>query len=186
MGAVLATAAILTVACTPANHQRSYFQPPGSATGSGIYVDAGHAFTFSDMAVRNSTDEPVTLDRVSIIGPARGFRIVGALARRLVGREFLSGDLTFPPSSSHATSVLSGRRPLRGFVVNPKNHPGASVQIMIGLLPTARGRNFIHGVALHYHDEHGDSHTYAIPTAVLGCTNHESRCQIDGPVDLVP
>ncbi len=142
--------------------------PPQSAA---FDTTIAHPFTFGDIYVANAGNDPVVLEKVSMVDPSRGVEIVGTRARRATFHTFvLAGDDNWPPSSVAATRYYTGLRPLAGMSL-AAGTPSHGVQILVGIHQTRDGRAVIRSFQISYRSG-GHPYTATVPYALTMCVSN--------------
>jgi hypothetical protein len=115
----------------------------GAPHGSGLLSEPGDPLTYGGIAVYNSGTEPAILERVVLVRPNKGMRLVGALAGPVPWGGFVLAFADFPPPEDYLPAWMvrpPTLHPLEGFVVPPQ--PRASedtarmTKIYVGLEST--------------------------------------------------
>ena len=130
---------------------------PASSYGAGFFVDVNAPYTFSDVLLGNSGEEPITIDSVALINP-RGLEIVGTRIGRLTPRDYPSGAEGIPPVSYHFNM-----KPIGAAVKNI----GWSSRVRMSA--AGAGISSATGFLLGYHTSSGGEYTATIRYAVAFC-----------------
>jgi len=150
---------------------------PSIRQGSGFPRDAGDPVGFAGIRFYNSGPEPAVLDRVTLVDPEAGIRMVGALAAQEPQGGSAEAYPGFPPRrEDFPAEVVSfpDLAPLEGYVVPPQPdvNPDAAkrTQLYIGLESTKPdGRVTLQSFRVHYRVD-DDRYELLVPYAVAICT----------------
>jgi hypothetical protein len=160
--------------------------PLGSdeVVGLGAPQEAGRDFTFGLAVAYNRGDEPAVLERISLVDPTPGLRVietrVAGPQRRLL---YQAGDYRWP------SPEITDLHPVRGFEVAPRDQPDGrrGVELVFRLRVDRPGRYTARGVQIDYRV--GDtSHRSRLTTAYRVCAVPEReptegrRCPAPRPV----
>jgi hypothetical protein len=115
--------------------------------GLGAPQEAGRTFTFGLPVAYNEGDEPAELERISLLDPTPGLKVVGTRVagadRRLL---YQSGDPNWP------SRRITDQHPVNGFEVAPQDTPEGrrGVELVFGLRADRPGRYRTEGVQIDY------------------------------------
>ncbi len=137
---------------------------PASSYGAGFFVDVNAPYTFSDVLLGNSGEEPITIDSVALINP-RGLEIVGTRIGTLTTRDYPSGADGFPPVSYHFEMQPIGAAPIPPKGAFDQPH----VLLIVGMSAAGAGISSATGFLLGYHTSSGGEYTATIRYAVAFC-----------------
>ena len=141
---------------------------PGDPTSSSFVVPISHPFTFGLLIFRNPSTHVAILERIRLISPSHGVRLVAsgaALVPTDVPNGMTATSLTFPPPHTRLRPVagfhLPGRQP---------RVPRSYAQIVLGLQADKPGFYFFRRAELHYRI--GSAHYRLVsPTAFSWCAS---------------
>jgi hypothetical protein len=113
----------------------------------GFSHEVGRDFTFGLPVAFNRGDEPAFLERISLIDPTPGLKVI---ATRVAGPDrrifYFSADQFWPPRE------ITDLHPVRGFEVAPQDEPDGDrgVELVFAARADRRGRYRTHGVRIDY------------------------------------
>jgi hypothetical protein len=114
---------------------------------SGFSHEVGRDFTFGLPVAFNRGDEPAVLERISLIDPTPGLKVI---ATRVAGPDrrifFFAAEPYWPPRE------ITDLHPVRGFEVAPQDEPDGDrgVELVFGARADQPGRYRTHGVRIDY------------------------------------
>jgi hypothetical protein len=142
--------------------------PPPGKTSIGVPVPVGEPFSDGMLTARNMGEEPLVLDRASLVRPTKGVKLVGAYVVTRPRQCATAGnsaphDCLFYSWRDSQGRIHTSRRTAIGFVAGfqmPRDGrplhgwevaPGAEVQVVLGVKVTTPGRHRFEALSLTYH-----------------------------------